>query len=327
LCARTARSGRTADRAACVRSLRFGREVPVSTESAVSAPEPRKPYRLPYVGQLPRTIRQALDSVGGRGRNTLRAALMTVDAFCRHHKTDRVYINNGTIAAEIGVSRGHVSRVLDRLEAILLPGEGVPVLTELADPASPTGRWLVLPWFTPRPAPTEPVGERPPLRVRQRNGHYVCASATATTCAPGQTYSLKERAKGSLTSTADDAAALGGPTTSAKEEDNPDHRDTPEEKAKVAALLAEIKAKIQRDAAPAVEQQAAPVSPLPSLSKAVEGPKSHAMSRDEQLAALAARKRQRAAQTAPAAVPDPAPVTPAPAAAPRGWVAKLFRRS
>ena len=157
-------------------------------------PETRTPYRLPYVGGLPRKIRQALDAVGGRGRNTLRAAVETVDAFCRKHGSDRVFISNRTIAAEIGVSQAHVSRLLDALERIVLPDEGIPVLAELGatrgslrqslpdrrpDTTSPTGRWIVLPWFKPRPAPSEPVGERPPIRVRQRSGHYVCASADA----------------------------------------------------------------------------------------------------------------------------------------------------
>ncbi len=70
-----------------------------------------------------------------------------------------------------------------------------------------------------------------------------------------------------------------------------------------------------------------PVSPLASLSGAL-GPRVDVERRKaELLAQLAARKAQTAPQAAPVAVPDPAPESSNPAAAPRGWVGRLFGRS
>ena len=253
---------------------------------------------------LPREIREH-EALSGRAGRTLAYVLTILAGWCRRWGGRSCWVGNKTLASDVGVCRGHFGRLLHRL--------AVAGLVEIQPDSNPTGRLITLPWLqAPPSAPEPPV----PLRVRQRGGRYVCASAAAATCAPARPQGSEEEREKRNAGGVVCQEGHTPPATEAEAAADVDPRSP-------AEIWAAIRGKQAIQAPPP-----APKPPAPPLSN--HGKLTDAVDTAELARAELELQAHKAARQTAAAGPAADPTEPTEATSgtpgPRGWVGRLLGR-
>ena len=253
---------------------------------------------------LPREVREH-EALSGRAGRTLAYVLTILAGWCRRWGGRSCWVGNKTLAGDVGVCRGHFGRLLHRL--------AVAGLVEIQPDSNPTGRLITLPWLSAPPsAPEPPV----PLRVRQRKGPYVCASAKATTCAPARPQGSEEERKKRNAGGVVCQEGHTPPATEAEAEADVDPRSPVE-------IWAEIRGKQAPPAPPPAPKP--PAAPLNNHGRLADAVGTAELARAA--AELAAHKAARlAAAAGPAADPQAAPEATAGPVTPAGWLGRVLNR-